>query len=92
MYLSNCFPPESILRDGAFSALCLSDSRPGAAAFSFLEDPRYAEELNANPKIACVICTPESVSALAGHIQGGVLSEAPGTACFTLHNVEEIEV
>lgn len=86
MNLSDYFPPESVLRDGAFSALCLSNSRPGAPALSFLEDPRYAEELNANPEIACVICTPESVSALAGHIRGVVLSEAPRVDYFTLHN------
>lgn len=86
MWLSDYFPPESIFRNGAFSALCLSNSRPGTPALSFLEDPRYAEELNANSEIVCAICTPESVSALAGHIRGVVLSEAPREAYFTLHN------
>lgn len=86
MRLSDYFPPEAILRDGAFSALCLSNSRPGAPALSFLEDARYAEELNANQEIVCVICTPESVSALAGHIRGVVLSERSREAYFTLHN------
>lgn len=86
MDLSSYFSPESILRDGYFAALCLSNSRPGGPALSFLEDSRYAEELNTNPEIACVICTPESVSALAGHIRGVVLSETPREAYFTLHN------
>lgn len=86
MRLSDYFPPEAILRDGAFSALCLSNSRPGAPALSFLEDPRYAPELNANLEISCVICAPEAVSALAGRVRGAVLSEAPREAYFTLHN------
>lgn len=86
MRLSDYFPPEAILRDGAFSVLCLSNSRPGAPALSFLEDPRYAEELNGNPEIACAVCTPEAAAALADHIRGVVLSEAPRAAYFTLHN------
>lgn len=84
MKLSNYFPV--ILRDGEFSTLCLSNSRPGAPALSFLDDARYAGELNANPEIVCVICKEDAVPALAGRIRGVVLSEAPRTDYFTLHN------
>lgn len=86
MRLSDYFPPEAILRDGVFSALCLSNSCPGAPALSFLEDARYAEELNANPEIVCVICTPEAAPTLDSHIWGAVLSEVPREAYFNLHN------
>ena len=86
MYLLSYFPPEVVLRDGSFEALGLSNSAPGRPFLSFLDDARYAEELYANPEIACVICRPEAADTLAGHIQGIVLSDAPRTAYFTLHN------
>ena len=86
MNLSNYFSPEAVLRDGSFETLCLSNSRPGAPALSFLDTARCADELNANPEIVCVICTLETAAILDDHIQGVVLSEAPREAYFTLHN------
>lgn len=86
MRLSDYFPPEAVLRDGAFEALGLSNSAPGRPFLSFLDDARHIGELNANPEIVCVICCPDAVDSLSHHIRGIVLSEAPRIAYFTLHN------
>lgn len=86
MRLSQYFSKESLLHDGEFAALGLSNSAPGVPFLSFLEDGRYAEELNANPDIRAVICKREMVPLLAPHIVGIAFSEAPRMAYFTLHN------
>lgn len=86
MRLSEYFPAEMVLRDADFDALGLSNSRVQGRMLSFLEDPRYAGELNANPNIYAVICQANAVPSLAEHIQGVVICEAPRKAYFTLHN------
>lgn len=86
MRLSEFFPMEQILQDGAFTALGLSNSSGPEGMLSFLEDARFAAELLDNPRICAVICRPEDSPALAERKQGVVLSHTPRLDYFRLHN------
>lgn len=86
MRLSGYFSPDEVLRDAEFDRLCLSNSAVPGNALSFLEDPRFLPELNANPHICAVICLAELVDQLAPHIAGIVVSPSPRVQYFQLHN------
>lgn len=86
MRLSDYFPQECILRDGEFSALGLSNTHGVEGLLSFLDSPRYAGELKANPDICAVICKADDVESLPAHIKGVVVSDQPRRAYFELHN------
>lgn len=86
MRLSDYFPPEEVLSDAEFDMLALSNSDVPGPAVSFLEDPRYAHELFANPAIQSVICRPCNVGDLPKHITGIVAVSNPRWAYFDLHN------
>ena len=86
MRLSAYFPPELVLHDETFDALGLSNSSVDRRLLSFLDDSRYAGELNANPHIHAVICKPDAVPVLSARITGIVLSEQPRRTYFELHN------
>lgn len=86
MRLSEYFPAEEILHDEEFDALGLSNSAVDRRLLSFLDDSRYADELNANPRVHAVICMANAVPALSERITGIVLSDQPRRAYFELHN------
>lgn len=86
MHLSDFFPTEQLLRDCDFSALGLSNSCGPDGMLSFLEDPRYADELLENLRIRAVICKPEDGASLLAHKEGVVLSPTPRITYFSLHN------
>lgn len=86
MQLSDFFPQDRVLRNTGFELLALSNSQAEGRVLSFLEDARYADEMNSNQQICAVICKKEMVSSLAPHIQGVVLSDTPRRDYFLLHN------
>ena len=86
MRLSEFFPMEQILQDGAFTALGLSNSNGPEGMLSFLEDARFAAEFLDNPRICAVICRPEDSPTLVERKQGVVLSHTPRLDYFRLHN------
>lgn len=86
MRLSDYFHQECILRDCNFSALGLSNTTGADRMLSFLDSPRYGEELKANPNICAVICTPDAVETLPARVEGVVVSAQPRRAYFELHN------
>lgn len=85
MRLSDFFSTEQVLRDCEFDALGLSNSRYDGRLLSFLDSPRYAGELLANPAVRAVLCTAAAVSQLPAAM-GAVICENPRRAYFELHN------
>jgi len=86
------------LLDAAFLSELLGEPFAGAYAFdgigdvrsshrngflSFLADPRFADEVNENPRIAGVFCTAASVAGLKGGIHAVVVDD-PKYSFFTL--------
>ena len=86
MRLSELFPGECVLRDAEFDALGLSNTELDKRLLSFLEDARFAGELNANKNIIAVICPESVVESLNERITGVVIAERPRKAYFELHN------
>lgn len=85
MRLSDLFPTEQVRRDCEFDALGLSNSRYDGRLLSFLDSPRYAGELLANPAVRAVLCTTAAVAQLPAAM-GAVICENPRRAYFELHN------
>ena len=85
MRLSDLFPTEQVQRDCEFDALGLSNSRHDGRLLSFLDSPRYAGELLANPAVRAVLCTAAAVSQLPAAM-GVAICENPRRAYFELHN------
>lgn len=75
----------SLISDGEFSSLEQCTRVRGERALTYLEAPKYAHALE-DPRISCVICTPEVRPLIPAHISGVAITESPKAAFFTLHN------
>ena len=77
--------PCTLISDGEFQALEQCTRIRGEEALTYLESLQYAHALE-NPRISCVICTPEVQALIPAHISGVMITETPKIAFFRLHN------
>ena len=77
---------QTLVYDGEFECLALSNSNPGMTFLTFAEDPKYIDEIKQNPFVSCVICLEEYRSRFDDCAYGLVLSDTPRLDYFNLHN------
>lgn len=79
----------SLVRDGSFDALGLSNSDPGAPFLTFVEDPRWVGEALGNSGVSCVLCSADLLDEVLG-ARGDVgvaVCDRPRWEFFSLHNL-----
>ncbi|WP_295761787.1 hypothetical protein [uncultured Oscillibacter sp.] len=77
---------DMLVRDGEFSILEQCTRIRGAYALTYLEKEKFAASLE-DPDITCVICTPETVNSIPGHIQGLAVTRTPKLLFFKIHGL-----
>jgi len=82
--LSELYKPSEIARDGIFRSTQLADS-DFPHALSFCANRRYADIINKNPNISCVITTTDLVIYLKPRL-GIVIAEDPELEFYRRHN------
>ena len=73
----------SLVRDGKFSTLGLSNSRHGNT-LGFLYDKKFLKELTTNSNISCLITLPEFVELIPNHF-AVVVTDDPLSAFYRTH-------
>lgn len=73
-----------LIRDGEFDTLEYCTSNCNIAFLTFLENPKYLNELN--EKISCVITTEEISKKTPQHIKGIIIADEPRKEFVKLHN------
>jgi len=80
-------PGISIIKDGSFDDLELLATDNGRKVLSFIEKPKYLDELNKNVSIACVLCPPAMLGEIDRSKYDGVATiDKARLAFFTLHH------
>jgi UDP-3-O-[3-hydroxymyristoyl] glucosamine N-acyltransferase len=72
-----------LVRDGEFEVFSLLDSPTSKPTLVFAGDARFIKQFR--PNVSCVICSPDLISKIPGHI-GIAVAENPKLAFFKLHN------
>jgi len=85
--LSDYFGPDAILRDGGFVDLGHADSTM-AGTLAYCDSVHYLGLANANPKVSCLLVTPELAGATAAD-KGVAAFPDPRNAFYRLH--EELD-
>lgn len=77
--------PYTLIRDGAFQILEQCTRIRGEAALTYLEREKFLSTME-DPRITCVICTPELAKAVPAHIAGVVSTEEAKLLFFRLND------
>lgn len=77
--------PGTLISDGDFRCIAFATEQEQNQFVTFLEKERFLSALS-NPKISCVLTTPELVGKIPPHIQGVFVCSRPKATLFELHN------
>lgn len=75
-----------LIADGFFDVLAPSTAKVNKRVLTFLEEEKYIDVINSDPKITSVICTPELANRITKETMGILCVEQPKLFFFQLHN------
>ena len=75
-----------LISDGEFSTLNYCTAESKVTFLTFLENPKYLEQLTTNRFISCVLCTGELIKHLPNKTYGVFLTKEPKVTFYSIHN------
>ncbi len=75
-----------LISEGEFTTLNYCTAQSKVTFLTFLENPKYLEQLTTNRFISCVLCTGELIKHLPNKTYGVFLTKEPKVTFYSIHN------